>query len=89
MTTSRHEQIMNTFAKRLKAARMRAGYTSAQQFAGALGMEPHSYRKYERGTAEPNFERLVEMCKLLDIDVNHLLPVNSDKTTRYTRASAA
>lgn len=65
---------MKTFAKRLKAARMRAGYKSAQKFAGVLGVEPHSYRKYERGTAEPRFEILVRMCEMLNIDTSELLP---------------
>lgn len=65
---------MKTFAKRLKAARTRAGYKSAQKFAGVLGVEPHSYRKYERGTAEPRFEVLVRMCELLDIETSELLP---------------
>lgn len=65
---------MKTFAKRLKAARMRAGYKSAQKFAGVLGVEPHSYRKYERGTAEPRFEILVRMCEMLDIETSELLP---------------
>ena len=76
MTTSRHDQIMKTFAKRLKAARERAGFKSAQRFAGQLGMEPHSYRKYERGTAEPNFERLVQICEVLEIETSYLLPIS-------------
>lgn len=74
MPTSRYEQIMRTFAKRLKKAREAKGYVSAQQFAGQLGMEPHAYRKYERGDAEPNFETLMRICDLLDIEVSYLLP---------------
>lgn len=90
MTTSRHDQIMKTFAKRLKMARERAGFRSAQQFAGFIGMEPHSYRKYERGSTEPNFERLVQICEILEIDANYLLPitVEASKTRKGNRVAA-
>ena len=89
MTTSRHDQIMKTFAKRLKAARIRAGYTSAQRFAGVLGVEPHSYRKYERGTAEPRFEILVRMCEMLDIETSELLPRSVSKGSKGSGHQAA
>lgn len=66
---------MRTFGQRLKEARESAGYKSAQQFAGVLDLEPHTYRKYERGEAEPNFDVLTRMCELLGITPNHLLPI--------------
>ena len=64
------------FAKTLKAARLRAGYRSAQKFAGVLGIEPATYRTYERlnKTSEPNFETLTRICALLNITPNDLLP---------------
>lgn len=64
---------MKTFAERLKAAREKH-YESAQQFAQVLGMEPHAYRKYERGQSEPNFETLTRICELLELTANDLLP---------------
>jgi transcriptional regulator with XRE-family HTH domain len=66
---------MKTFGSRLKAAREQAGFKSAQQFAGVLGLEPHAYRKYERGQSEPNFDVLTRICELLQVTPNHLLPV--------------
>lgn len=75
MTTSRYDQIMKTFGKRLKKAREGAGYLSAQAFAAALGVEPHGYRKYERGQSEPNFEMLLRICELLGTHPSALLPV--------------
>lgn len=78
---------MRTFGKRLRAAREGAGYRSAQQFAHAIGMEPHSYRKYERGTAEPNFERLVQMCEQLNVDANYLLPMPGNAGGNERRSS--
>lgn len=65
---------MRTFATRLRAARKAAGFSSAQRFAGVLGMEPPTYRKYERGQSEPNFEVLMRICDLLNVDAGHLLP---------------
>lgn len=75
MSTSRHVGIMKTFGNRLKKARSKAGYASAQQFAGVLGIEPHTYRKYERGASEPNYDTLTRICELLDVTPNHLLPL--------------
>lgn len=75
MSRSRYKQIMKTFGDRLKIARTEAGYESAQKFAGVLGLEPHTYRKYERGQSEPNYETLTRICELLSVTPNHLLPV--------------
>ena len=70
---------MKTFAQRLKAAREKAGYDSAQGFAGVLGLEPHTYRKYERAQSEPTLETLVRICELLEVDANHLLPATTSR----------
>jgi transcriptional regulator with XRE-family HTH domain len=75
MITSRHKQIMKVFSQRLKDARERANYSSAARFAAVLGMEPHTYRKYERGESEPNLETLTRICELLEITPNYLLPM--------------
>jgi transcriptional regulator with XRE-family HTH domain len=75
MSKGRYKQIMKTFGQRLKQARELAGYRSAQRFAGVLGVEPHTYRKYERGDAEPNYDTLTRICELLEVTPNHLLPL--------------
>ncbi len=74
MPTSRYIQIMRTFGKTLKTARKRAGYDSAASFANVLGKEPHTYRYWERGEAQPDLETLVRICELLGITPNDLLP---------------
>jgi len=61
------------FGERLRRAR-EAKYESAEQFSHLLSMEPHTYRKYERGDSEPNFETLTRICGLLGITPNDLLP---------------
>lgn len=79
MQTSRYEQIMRTFAKRLRKARKDRGYRSAQKFSALIGLEPHTYRKYERGQSEPNFEILVRICEVLQIETSDLIPVDTSK----------
>lgn len=89
MSESRYKTIMKTFGKRLKEARERAGYPSAQQFAGLIGKEPHTYRHYERGDAEPDFGTLTTICQLLKITPNDLLPLASGgKNERSSSGSA-
>lgn len=83
---------MKTFGKRLRDARKRAGYDSAQQFAGVLGKEPHTYRHWERGEAEPDFEMLTRICELLTISPNDLLPIaaqGGQKKSTDQRSNAA
>lgn len=90
MTSSRYKTIMKTFGTRLKHARIRAGYRSGQQFAGVLAVEPHTYRKYERGAAEPNYDTLTRICELLDVTPNDLLPTAArGKRGRGDGSSAA
>lgn len=81
---------MRTFAKRLRKARVRRGHKSAQQFSALIGLEPHTYRKYERGQSEPNFEILVRICEQLNIETSELIPVPaSQKGAIGTRSAAA
>jgi len=65
---------MNTFADRLRDARVAKGYKSAAKFAHAIGREEHTYRHYERGESEPDYETLERICHLLEITPNDLLP---------------
>lgn len=91
--TSRHVAIMKTFGKRLREARERAGYKSAQQFAGILGQEPHTYRHWERGESEPDFEMVTRICEILKVTPNELFPIaasaSSTGSDSIARESAA
>lgn len=62
------------FGKRLKDARIAAGYRSAQKAAETLGLEPATYRTYERGSSLPNLEVLTRICELFRVTPNDLLP---------------
>lgn len=95
-TTKRYVAIMDTFAGRLKAARVAKGYPSAAKFAHAIGREEHTYRHYERGEAEPDYETLERICRLLEVTPNDLLPgaveaanVGNRPDTRYPFAKSA
>ena len=68
-----HEQVMKSFAVKLRLARQAAGYESAKQFADALGVEAPTYRYWERGAAAPNLTMLTRICQLLDVEPNDLL----------------
>ena len=65
--------MKDTFAQELHKARIRAGFRFAAGFADAVGLEPHTYRKYERGDCRPNFEVLVRICDKMGITPNDLL----------------
>lgn len=81
---------MKTFGRRLRKARESGGYRSAQSFSAVLGVEPHTYRKYERGQSEPNFEILVRICELLQVDTSALIPVDMPrKKSSGSQAAAA
>ena len=53
-----YSQIVKAFGTQLRKACEKAGYVSAQSFAHALGQAAHTYRHWERGEAEPDFENL-------------------------------
>jgi hypothetical protein len=38
-----------------------------------MGFDPHAYRKYERGEANPPLDTLVRICVDLEITPNDLL----------------
>ena len=80
--TTRYKAIMKTFAQRLRKARLEAGYKSAAQLAGVLGLEEATYRKYERGASEPSYDTLVRVCEVLDITPNYLFPTAKGKSTK-------
>ncbi len=89
MSEGLHRRIMKTFGTRLKKAREAKGYKSAQQFAGVLNIEPHTYRKYERGAAECNYDTLTRICELLEITPNDLFPLAAQVEKVGNSSSAA
>lgn len=62
---------MLDFGKRLKQARIDAGYKTAADFAFVLGVEPPAYRHWERGRSKPDITTLARICRLLKVDANY------------------
>ena len=67
------DMVTIAFSVRLKTIRVARDYKDATDFATSLGIEPATYRTYERGEAEPNFSTLLRICHLLDVSPNDLL----------------
>jgi transcriptional regulator with XRE-family HTH domain len=88
LATNRQDRIRKLFGKVLKRAREQK-YRSAEQFAHKLGIEPHTYRKYERGETEPNFETLTRICEDLEITPNDLLPAAAESPFRSAVSKAS
>lgn len=57
---------------RLKESRKNAGYTQ-KQVAEQLGMKQPNYAKYEAGTIELDYEKLIFLCKLFHVSSDYLL----------------
>lgn len=73
------EKVKRDFAKRLKEARLAAGYKFANQFAQAMGEEEHTYRGWERGQYLPDIPKMARLCQLLDLEPNELVPLATQK----------
>lgn len=65
-------RVRQGFANRLKHAR-EARYETAQDFAIVIGLEAHTYRKYERGDSEPPIAVLGQMAVALGVSVDYLI----------------
>jgi len=62
-----------TFATRLRAMRIAKGFENAKDFAAEIGVEPGTYNRWERAETEPNLEKILRICQLLETDPNFLL----------------
>ena len=68
-------RMKKAFGNLLRGLRKKAfPKMSAAQYAESIGIEPPTYRTYERGEAEPGFENLTRICQSLGITPNDLLP---------------
>jgi transcriptional regulator with XRE-family HTH domain len=76
-------KLLKTFSKRLRKARLQAGFRSAQKFAEHLNIEPPGYRAYERGQAFPNLDLLTQICVRLGVTPNYLLDVTPNDSLEH------
>lgn len=66
-----HDPI--AIGKRLRAARLAAGFETARQFAQAIGVEEKTYSTYERGTRGIPFAVLRLAALRLQVTSDYLL----------------
>lgn len=74
--TKKRDKVMQIFGERLKAARIEAGFASAEDFARVLGIEGARYRYWERGEIDPGISMMCRICQALDVDANYMLPLS-------------
>lgn len=68
----RVEVLRAAMGRRLKAARLTAGFEAAEDLADAIGQHPAAYRKYERGESVPPLDILEMIRERLEISVDWL-----------------
>lgn len=61
------------FQERLKMCRKQAGYSSAKDFAKALGVPYPSYMAYENKGREPKYEILCKIADTLNVSIDYLI----------------
>ena len=67
----RDESLTKQVGKRLKEARVFAGYTQ-KEVASIMCMTQQQYSRFENGVFELNYTQILELCSLLDITPNDL-----------------
>ena len=64
---------MQGFSERLKVARLKAGFATRRAFADSLGIQAPTYRTYERGERQPDFETLCAIAEATSTSLDHLI----------------
>ena len=73
------------FGKRLKVFRKSQGLTQ-NEFADKLGVERSNISRYENGETLPSIETFLEMCNILNIDIENITEKKEfffDQTSYY------
>lgn len=71
--TTRSLKLLARFGRNLEAARIRANYEHASDFAKVLKIKDQAYRKYERGESMPPPDLLVDIRALLGVPLDWLI----------------
>lgn len=80
----RVDRLMRDFGRRLRAARITAGYEDAADFARDLGVEPPRYRKWERGQSMPPLDYLAAIHAMTRRSLDWLLLGEGPESERKT-----
>lgn len=70
------------FGKKLKKARLNAGFTQ-QQLAEKVGVLYQHIGRWERGEVDPTAEKIMLLANALEIKANDLFDIGSSSPNRY------
>lgn len=62
------------FGRRLQAARKAKGWTQVR-FAEEAGVSVNMIRFYEQGRTFPQVDRVLQLCRVLGVTIDQLIPV--------------
>jgi len=74
---------MNNIAFKIKKARINKGFNQ-EDISKKLNISQSAYAKIENGITKLDIDRLVEITKILEIDIQDLLNIQESKTSNYT-----
>lgn len=61
-----------TFPERLKELRIYRNLTQ-KEIADSIGMAPVAYQRYEYGTREPAYQKLIALADYFDVSLDYLV----------------
>lgn len=67
------ERYLRAFGRRLRDARIRAGYKSYAALADRLGIGPEAVRSYEAGEKNAKIDTLARISIELDVSLDYLI----------------
>ena len=70
-----------TFPERLKELRISRNLTQ-KAIADSVGMAPVAYQRYEYGTREPAYEKLIALADYFDVSLDYLVGRSDDPEVR-------
>jgi len=74
---------MKSITFKIKKRRINKGY-SQEDIAAKLNISQSAYAKIENGITKIDLERLIDITKILEIDLQDLLNIEELKTNNYT-----
>jgi len=74
---------MNNIAYKIKKARVNKGF-SQEDIAAKLNVSQSAYAKIENGNTKLDIERLLDIVKILEMDIQDLLNIENIKNNYYS-----
>ena len=68
-----------SFPERLHEIRTSKGFTQKQVYEG-VGMSPLGYQRYEYGTREPAYQKLLALADFFDVSIDYLVGRTNNPT---------